>query len=49
MKKILKKIWDTISEPFISCSVLIDETRRQNLDGRYDKYWARKNRKQIKK
>lgn len=25
--------------------ILLDESRRQNLDGSWSKYWARKNRK----
>lgn len=43
--KTLKKIWDRIAEPFISCAVLIDESKRMNLDGSWDKYWERKNHK----
>ena len=26
-------------------SILLDESRRQNLDGSWNKYWVRKNRK----
>lgn len=30
----------------IKCwAIILDETRRQNLDGEYDGYWARKNKK----
>ena len=54
--KIVVKIWDwlverftylfeSIADPFISAWVLYDETRRQNLDGSWDKYWEKKNRK----
>lgn len=25
--------------------IILDESRRQNLDGEYDGYWARKNKK----
>lgn len=49
MKKFFKKLWKTISEPFIAFSVLTDETRRQNLDGWYDRYWERKNRREAHK
>jgi hypothetical protein len=41
----MKKIINTIAAPFVSLSVLIDESRRQNLDGEWDSYWAKKNRK----
>lgn len=30
---------------FTWIAVIIDESRRQNLDGEYDGYWARKNKK----
>ncbi len=45
----LKKLWEAITYPFISISVLIDEERRQNVDGRYDKYWERKNAREARK
>lgn len=41
----LKRLWDIISAPFIAVAVLLDESRRQNLDGSWDKYWERKNKK----
>ena len=40
----LKKIWDRITEPFISVAVMIDESKRINEDGSWDKYHERKNR-----
>lgn len=43
--KILKKLWEAITYPFVAVAVLLDESRRENLDGSWDKYWARKNRK----
>lgn len=43
MKKALSKIWDTLSYPFISIAVLLDESRRINEDGSWDAYWAKKN------
>lgn len=30
---------------FAWLAVIIDESRRQNLDGEWDGYWARKNKK----
>ena len=47
--KTLKKILDFIISPFISVAVFLDEEKRLNLDGRYDKYWERKNRRAMKK
>jgi hypothetical protein len=47
--KTLRKIWDAITFPFVSVAVMIDEDRRQNLDGYWDKYWERKNRRAMKK
>lgn len=43
--KALKKIFDAISAPFVSVAVLIDESRRINEDGTWDKYNERKNRR----
>ena len=39
------RIWDAISFPFRSIAIIIDESRRQKLDGEYNYYWARKNEK----
>lgn len=45
MKHRITRIWDAISYPFMSIAIIIDESRRQNLDGEWDSYWAKKNRK----
>lgn len=45
MKHRIARICDAISYPFSSIAVLIDESRRQNIDGEYNDYWARKNEK----
>lgn len=47
--KILKKLWKAIAEPFVSVAVMIDESKRLNEDGSWDKYWERKNRREMKK
>lgn len=47
--KFFKKIFESITYPFKAFAVLVDETRRQNLDGKWDKYWERKNRREMKK
>ena len=45
MRKILNSIWDTITYPFVSIAIWVDESRRNNEDGSWDKYWERKNKK----
>ncbi len=50
--KILRKIWMGLILPIeaiISVAVLIDESRRQNLDGSWDKYWEKKNKRLEKR
>ena len=48
MKKFFKKIWSAIITPFECIAVGLDESRRINEDGSWDKYWERKNRKDNK-
>ena len=45
MKKMFKKVIDFITSPFIAVAVLLDESKRINEDGSWDKYWERKNKK----
>ena len=45
MKERVKRFFDAIISPFVSVACLIDESRRINEDGSWDKYWERKNRK----
>ena len=45
MENFIAKLWNAITMPFISMAVLIDESRRVNEDGSWDKYWERKNNK----
>jgi hypothetical protein len=49
MKKLFKRMWEAITEPFISIAVLIDESKRINEDGSWDKYHARRNKKLMKR
>ena len=49
MKKAVRKIFDVIASPFIALAVHIDESRRINEDGSWDKYNERKNRRASKK
>lgn len=46
MRKFITNIWNTITMPFISLAVLLDESRRINEDGSWDSYWANKNKKE---
>ena len=45
--KFLRRFWDAVTMPFTALAVAIDESRRQNLDGSWDKYWEKKNRKEA--
>ena len=44
-KTFFKRLFEAITVPFISVAVMIDESRRENLDGSWDRYWARRNAK----
>ena len=46
--KIVAKIWEIVTAPFTRLAVHLDESRRENLDGSWDKYWERKNLKMRK-
>ncbi|MBQ8836429.1 MAG: hypothetical protein IJ002_03070 [Clostridia bacterium] len=43
MKHIFKKLFDAVVFPFIALAVHIDESRRANEDGSWDKYFEKKN------
>ena len=45
IKRIASAIASAIATPFTMIAVLIDDSRRINEDGSWDKYWARKNKK----
>ena len=47
--KTLKKMWNAISMPFVAVAVAIDESRRINEDGSWDKHNARRNRREGEK
>lgn len=47
--KIIRRIIDTVTAPFIALAVNIDESRRNNEDGSWDKYNERKNRRESRK
>ena len=52
MKRFFRKIWRFFMIPVdsvLAVAVLWDESHRQNLDGSWDKYWERKNKKLMKK
>lgn len=44
--KTLKKMWNAITMPFMAVAVAIDESKRLNEDGSWDKYHARRNRRE---
>lgn len=49
MKKMFKKFWEAITSPFVAIAVCIDESKRLNENGSWDKYWERKNKKLMKR
>ncbi len=46
--KFLQKIWETITLPFISVAVMIDESKRINEDGSWNEYHRKRNEKKRK-
>ena len=49
MKKLMGAILNNLVTPFASLAVLIDESKRINEDGSWDKYWERQNKKTMRK
>lgn len=47
--KLFSKIWDAIALPFVSIEVMIDESKRINEDGSWDKYNRKRNEKMMRK
>lgn len=45
MKKMIKKIWDTICSPFVAVACMIDESKIANEDGSWDAYHEHRNKK----
>lgn len=45
VKNVLKKFFDLVTTPFISLAIWIDESRRENADGSWNKYHARRNKR----
>lgn len=39
----MKRILNAIAYPFVTFAILLDESRRTNEDGSWDKYHAKKN------
>lgn len=49
MKHRIKRFFEAIISPFVSVSVMIDESKRINEDGSWDAYWAKKNARAMKR
>lgn len=47
--KALKKVWEAITYPFVAISVMLGTSQEINEDGRFDRYWERRNRREMKK
>lgn len=49
MKNWFKKLLEAIIDPFASVAVMVDESKRINEDGSWDKYHERRNQKLMKR
>lgn len=49
MKEKIKNFFEAIISPFVSVAVMIDESKRINEDGSWDKYHARRNARAMKR
>ena len=49
MKRFFIGIWEFLVMPFEAVAVLIDDSRRYNEDGSWDKYNRRRNERERKK
>lgn len=49
MKKWLSDLWYNITYPFVALYVLYADSKQQNNDGSWDRYWARKNARAARK
>jgi len=47
--KFFSDLWFYLTFNFNTIACMLDEERRINEDGRYDAYWARKNRRAARK
>lgn len=47
--KALKKIWEALISPFVSVAVMIDESKRLNLDGSWNEYHRKRNERMMRK
>jgi len=45
----MKKIIQAIADFFTGFAVVLDESRRTNEDGSWDKYWERRNRREARR
>ena len=49
MKKRLSDLWYNITYPFVAVYVLYAESKQQNIDGSWDKYWKKRNERDAKR
>lgn len=45
----MKKLIETLLSPFVALNVHIGTSREINEDGSYDRYWARRNKREANK
>ena len=49
MKERFKKILEAITYPFVAIACMVGTSQELNEDGAWDKYWARKNARAMKR
>lgn len=49
MKKWLSDLWYNVTYPFVALYVLYADSKQQNNDGSWDRYWARRNARAAKR
>lgn len=49
MKKFFKNIIEAIISPFVAIAVLIDESKRIDEDGSWERHWEKVEAKRLKK
>lgn len=47
--KLLRKLWEAVTWPFVSMAVLVDESKRINEDGSWDEYNRKRNEREMRK
>ncbi len=47
--KFIKRFFNHLKDSFVACAVLIDESKRMNLDGSWNEYHRKRNEKMMRR